>query len=318
MATFFEYLVFAPLTAAFFGFLVWLFVAIILRRVVERIRIRPVVFFVTGYAFIGLLSIYQLVGYDDPDVAPLLGTVASLVLVLAVRRWWRGRRGSTTVARFNRASGPRAGAGSLGGPASSGGPHPGQQPADPGHPGPVEQPGQPGQAGYPGFPGQPGHTPQPGQQGRPGQPFVPPHGQPDHPGWTPGVQGSPSAPGPGPGPGAGRRPGYPLAAPPPPSSPFAPPPPHRPPPRPRPVDEHPEMPGSGTAGPTGDRPAADSAPEPEPDIDPTWLDFLATESGGANRTDRPEGRTGDQGSAGPGEPDDRDDPDAGPPRGWTP
>lgn len=287
MATFFEYLVFAPLTAAFFGFLVWLFVAIILRRVVERIRIRPVVFFVTGYAFIGLLSIYQLVGYDDPDVAPLLGTVASLVLVLAVRRWWRGRRGSTTVARFNRASGPRAGAGSLGGPASSGGPHP-------------------------------------GQQGRPGQPFVPPHGQPDHPGWTPGAQGSPSAP----GPGAGRRPGYPLAAPPPPPppppsppSPFAPPrpQPHQPPPRP--VDEHPEMPGSDTAGPTGDRPAADPAPEPEPDIDPTWLDFLATESGGANRTDRPEGRTGDQGSAGPGgpdDPDDRDDPDAGPPRGWTP
>ncbi|EFC81468.1 hypothetical protein [Parafrankia sp. EUN1f] len=391
MATFFEYLVFAPLTATFFGFLLWLFVAIVLRRVVERVRFRPIVFFVTGYAFIGVLSVYQLIGYEDHDVAPLLGTVASLVLVVLVSRWWRGRRGSRTVARFNRATGPQPGSRLLGGPVGYGTAQPGGVPGvpgAPGAPGAAETPGVPGAPGvagpyggpygppgyppypgsgpgapgyqgypphYPGYPGNPGQVAHPGHPGAAapaGEPFVPPHGRPDEPGWTPAPQPPPSA---------GRRAGYPLAAPPPEGTtglPGAPPPGSAEPAPGNAAHGNPSTPSPFSAAdvPVPEMPAPDpDRPDPnaQADIDPTWLEFLATESGGSglgpgsgpgrpSGPDRPPGpggpdrpgRTGRRGTSGPpsapngptgpsdidgmDDTDGTDDPGSGPGRGWTP
>jgi hypothetical protein len=103
--TFFAYFILAPLSAAVFGFGVWLIPAILFRNAVTRLNLRPFAFFVTGYAFIGLMSLYLLVVgasrhvggpggpvHRDHQIAPLAGTVASLVLVWAVRRWLRRRR----------------------------------------------------------------------------------------------------------------------------------------------------------------------------------------------------------------------------------
>jgi hypothetical protein len=105
MGTFFAYLILAPLSAAVFGFGVWLIPAILFRNAVARLNLRPFAFFVTGYAFIGLMSFYLLVVgatrhvggpggplHRDHQIAPFAGTVASLGLVWAGRRWWRRRR----------------------------------------------------------------------------------------------------------------------------------------------------------------------------------------------------------------------------------
>lgn len=184
--TFLGFLIFAPLTAAFFGFIVWLVPAITFRDAVARLGLRPFAFFVTGYVFIGTMSVYLVVWHADHDPAPMLGTVASLGLVWGVRRWWRRRRasggGSRTVARFSRAGGAR-----------------GYPPLPPGSHG--YGTGQPGTAWPPGY-GQ-GHPPGAPPQAGPGGPV------PNAGGWP--VPGTPAPP--------RRVAGYPLASPPPARSP---------------------------------------------------------------------------------------------------
>jgi len=256
LRTFVSFLIFAPLSAAFFGFLIWLVPAIAFREQVARLRLRPFAFFVTGYLFIGLMGLYLVGWQSDHDAAPLLGTIASLALVWAVRRWWRARRassgGSRVVARFSRTHGPQAG---MDGSPRAAGSWPGYQPGQPGPPGHPGQVGPwggppgtwPGQAvpggpaaagGWPGWPGQPpAGYPVPGQDAAGGS----------VPGGPPGPPGRP----------VGRVPGYPLAAPPPDPRPSTPPA-ANPPPR------------RGTDG----GPAADIDPEiPDiPDI-PDFPDF---------------------------------------------
>lgn len=222
MAAFLGYLFFAPLTALFFGFLIWLVPAILLRNtdVVSRLNLRPFAFFVTGYVFSGLMALYLLVLDAGHDVAPAAGAVASLALLWAVRRQWRRHRplGTRQVASRRR-----------GGPV---------QPVQPGYPGPPVQPGYPHQPGHPyppmpqagpvargpsGYPETAGYSLTQPDQPRPGGGGDGPGGgeddpaggagDPGQPGYQSGPAGHRAAP--DGGRGAGRRiAGYPWAVPP--------------------------------------------------------------------------------------------------------
>ncbi|MCK9893269.1 hypothetical protein [Frankia sp. AgB32] len=225
MATFFAYLFLAPLTAVFFGFLIWLFPAMLLRDRMSQFRIRPFAFFVTGYVFTVVQAIYLLV--SRVWIAPIAGTVASLGLVWVARDQWRRRRpaGAGKLFRARRGTGqpspadPNAAPGQQQPPWGYQGqpPAPGH-PVPPGHPyyGPPVPPGAPQPPGYPqwsgnppppgqpgpaqswsgqSWPGQPSQGPQPGQQG--------PQGSSPAPGWA---GGKPWYPQPGPGGADGGQP----------------------------------------------------------------------------------------------------------------
>ncbi|MCL9794841.1 hypothetical protein, partial [Frankia sp. AgKG'84/4] len=172
METFFAYLFLAPLTAVFFGFLIWLFPAVLLRDRLSQFQIRPFVFFVTGYVFTVVLAIYLLA--SQLWVAPIAGTLASLGLVWVVRDQWRRRRPAWAEKVFGarRVKGTQAQAGPYPTPGQQfPGGYPGQQtaPGQPGHPyyGPPVPPGAPQPPGYPQWSGT---QPQPGQP-QPGQPW---------------------------------------------------------------------------------------------------------------------------------------------------
>ncbi|KDA42566.1 hypothetical protein [Frankia sp. BMG5.23] len=194
MAAFLGYLFFAPLTALFFGFLIWLVPAILLRNtdVVSRLNLRPFAFFVTGYVFSGLMALYLLVLDAGHDVAPAAGAVASLALLWAVRRQWRRHRplGTRQVASRRR-GGPVQ-------PVQQGYPGP---PVQPGYPGPPVQPGYPGPPVQPGYPHQPGHPYPPMPQA--GPVARGPSGYPETAGYSLTQPDQPRPGGGGDGPGGG-------------------------------------------------------------------------------------------------------------------
>ncbi|WP_462204057.1 hypothetical protein, partial [Frankia sp. CcWB3] len=192
MTAFFGYLFFAPLTALFFGFLIWLVPAILLRNtdVVSRLNLRPFAFFVTGYVFSGLMALYLLVLDAGHDVAPAAGVVASLALVWAVRRQWRRHRplGTRQVASMRR-DGPVQ----PGQPGYPGPPVPSGYPHQPGHPYPPRPQAGPVARGPSGYPEAAGYSPT-----RPDQPG--PGGGGDDPAGGAGDPGRPSQ--------SGHRSGY--------------------------------------------------------------------------------------------------------------
>ncbi|AEH11754.1 MULTISPECIES: hypothetical protein [Protofrankia] len=109
MSTFASYFFFAPVFAVVFGFLGWMVPALLFRGAVARRRVGVQTLFRTGYAIIAVVSLFLLVigtrtsqrvqhpdgtvkyvaGPRDHDVAPLLGTAASFVVVWLVQRQWR-------------------------------------------------------------------------------------------------------------------------------------------------------------------------------------------------------------------------------------
>ncbi|WP_250281527.1 MULTISPECIES: hypothetical protein [unclassified Frankia] len=109
MSTFASYFFFAPVFAVVFGFLGWMVPALLFRGAVARRRVGVQTLFRTGYAIITVVSLFLLVlgtrtsqrvqhsdgtvgyvtGPRDHDVAPLLGTAASFVVVWLVQRQWR-------------------------------------------------------------------------------------------------------------------------------------------------------------------------------------------------------------------------------------
>lgn len=91
MATFFGFLLFSPLMALFLGFVVWFLPATVFPEQVARRRPRLVGYFATGYAILIVVSLYLLLsGAGGHDAAPLLGTVASLLLLSFIRQRRRG------------------------------------------------------------------------------------------------------------------------------------------------------------------------------------------------------------------------------------
>ncbi|MBX6391356.1 MAG: hypothetical protein IRZ08_20600, partial [Frankia sp.] len=126
---FFSFLIFSPALAAVFGVGVWLLPAVLLRNQVRRLRLRFFHFFVSGYVFIAIMTIYLLiVGSTNEDggrtrqAGPFLGMLTSLVLAWLVQR----KLGPRLAAR-RRAAGGQPGVPRPGG---SGYHHPGY-----GHPG---------------------------------------------------------------------------------------------------------------------------------------------------------------------------------------
>ncbi|CAO5193367.1 conserved membrane hypothetical protein [Frankia sp. AiPs1] len=197
MANFFGFLFVAPLAAAFFGFLIWLLPAIVLRNRISEFRIRPFVFFVSGYLFTLVLTISLI--FSEHSVAPFAGTVASLGLVWVIRDQWRRRRPPSR----RQPAGPQQPGQTPGQafpPGAQGYPGAPGYPAGPGSAGQSGYPG-PGQPGAPGFSGQPGYPGQFGQPGRFGQPGQPGRfGQSGHGGYlgqggAPGYAGQSGWPG---------------------------------------------------------------------------------------------------------------------------
>ena len=181
---FFGFLIFSPLTAAVFGFGIWILPAVFLRDFVARLRLRFFHFFVSGYVFIAITTLYLLAvgsrtksgGPRHHEVGPFLGMLGSLALA-----WW-----------LNRLLGDRLSSRkptSAGGPGGPAGPPPGYPAANQpgyGHPGYRPQPGYPPQQGYPPHPGYPAYPPS--QPAPPPTPAAPPSpgGTPNQP-RTPGV-----------------------------------------------------------------------------------------------------------------------------------
>jgi hypothetical protein len=92
MATFFGFLFFSPLMALFLGFVVWFLPAMMFPEQVARRRPRLFGYFATGYAILIVVSLYLLISAaGGHDAAPLLGTVASLLLLSFARQRGRGR-----------------------------------------------------------------------------------------------------------------------------------------------------------------------------------------------------------------------------------
>jgi hypothetical protein len=201
---FFGFLVFSPLTAAVFGFGIWILPAVFLRDVVARLRLRFFHFFVSGYVFIAIMTIYLLVagsrtktGDRHHQAGPFVGMLASLALA-----WWLNRLLRT---RF-----PRRNPGGPNGPGVAAGQQPGYPGANQhGYPGP-NQPGYGHPAYRPqGYGQQPGYPPHPGYPGYPAygppQP-TPPNQPPNQPPTRPDADGIPNQP---------RTPGVPWVVPPP-------------------------------------------------------------------------------------------------------
>jgi hypothetical protein len=93
MATFFGFLLFAPLMALFFGFLLWFIPAMMFPDQVSRRRPRTFGYLVTGYGLLAILSLYLLISSGGGhDVAPLLGTALSFALVVFIRARRRAGR----------------------------------------------------------------------------------------------------------------------------------------------------------------------------------------------------------------------------------
>jgi hypothetical protein len=189
---FFGFLFFSPLTAAVFGFGIWILPAVFLREAVARLRLRFFHFFVSGYVFIAIMTVYLLAvgsrtksGDRHHEAGPFVGMLASLGLAWWINRLLRGRL-------------PRRKAGGPGGPAGP----PGQPLGYPA----ANQPGY-GHPGYrpPPYGQQPGYPPHPGHPGYPAygptQP-VPPYQAPP----PPDADGTPNQP---------RTPGVPWVVPPP-------------------------------------------------------------------------------------------------------
>ncbi|THJ76306.1 hypothetical protein [Candidatus Frankia alpina] len=210
MEAFFGYLFVAPLTAGFFGFLIWLIPAILLRERIGTIQVRPFAFFVTGYVFTIVLTLYLLIARSW--VGPIAGTVASLGLVWLIRDQWLRRKPPASRKVARRGGPPQPGQPGSAGPQQVG--YPGQPIGQPGYAGQPRYPGQPGQPGYsgqPGYPGVPGYPAQPVHPGHPAQPPQP--GQPGYQGPRPAAQPGGAPPGwPG-APAAGGRGGTPPAKP---------------------------------------------------------------------------------------------------------
>lgn len=86
MATFFGFLLFAPLMALFFGFLLWFVPAMMFPDQVSRRRPRTFGYLVTGYGLLAILSVYLLLSSSGGhDVAPLLGTGLSFAVAVFIR-----------------------------------------------------------------------------------------------------------------------------------------------------------------------------------------------------------------------------------------
>ncbi|MBL7495125.1 hypothetical protein I6A84_34695 [Frankia sp. CNm7] len=194
---FFGFLIFSPLTAVVFGFGIWILPAVFLRDTVARLRLRFFHFFVSGYVFIAIMTIYLLVVGSSQDgggrhhkAGPFLGMIASLAMAWGLNRLLR-RRFPELFDRLRLTGGKTPGTAPT--PHHAGGQHPGY--AHPGY-GPGGYPGHPQHPGYqhPGYPGYPQPQPQPMPQPQPPPEAGGTGGQPPR---TPGVPWVVPPPGPG-------------------------------------------------------------------------------------------------------------------------
>jgi hypothetical protein len=193
---FFGFLIFSPLTAVVFGFGIWLFPAFFLRNTTIRPRLRFFHFFVSGYVFIALMTLYLLAvgsrssdGHRHHQAGPFAGMLASLALAWWLNRLLRARFPDRFTGRKQKAGAPAA--------------------PPPGYPAPPQPPyGHPGYRPPPGYPAHPGYPPQ----------GYPPPGYPTHPGYPAYEPPPPAAPPQGAPEGTGdqpRTPGVPWVVPPP-------------------------------------------------------------------------------------------------------
>jgi hypothetical protein len=188
---FFGFLFFSPLTAAAFGFAIWILPAIFFREQIARLRLRFFHFFVTGYVFIAITTMYLLAvgsrsksGHRHHEAGPLVGMLASLALA-----WWLNRLIRKRFPPRQKPGPPGPGPSPYPAAYHPGYGHPGYRPPPPYGP----QPGYPPPPGYPGYapppspqqpqaPGTPPANPDPANQPRnPGVPWVVPPPDPPAP-----------------------------------------------------------------------------------------------------------------------------------------